>query len=141
MSTCEELLLPKSMLCIVRMGWSVAIILMVASPAHACLEQAAAHYGVPYLLPPPDACGAMPRNQRDSSTENGGANESRESAHGQGRDKRRSEYTWIAGRPDKAILDRPANRTDDHPRLRLPISEAQASGPCDAGAISNEWRR
>lgn len=51
MSTCEEILLPKSTPCSVRMGWTVAISLIAASPAYACWEQAAARYGVsPELL-------------------------------------------------------------------------------------------
>ncbi len=46
MSPCEEFLLSKSMPRSPRIGWTIAISLIAASPAHACWDQAAARYGV-----------------------------------------------------------------------------------------------
>ena len=48
---CEVSLLPKSSPCSPRIGWTIAISLIAAFPAHACWEQAAERYGVsPELL-------------------------------------------------------------------------------------------
>jgi soluble lytic murein transglycosylase-like protein len=46
MSTSEEFLLPKSKRISPRIGLSIAISLIAASPAYACWEQAAERYGV-----------------------------------------------------------------------------------------------
>jgi len=46
MSTFEEILLPKSMPRSPRIGWTIAISLIAAFPAHACWEQASSRYGV-----------------------------------------------------------------------------------------------
>jgi soluble lytic murein transglycosylase-like protein len=46
MPTFMEVLLPKSLCWSTRAGWTVAISLIVAAPAHACWEQAAERYGV-----------------------------------------------------------------------------------------------
>jgi len=51
MSTCQEFLLPKSIRSSPRIGWTVAISLIAAFPAHACWEQAAERYSIsPELL-------------------------------------------------------------------------------------------
>jgi len=51
MSTFEEILLPKSMPRSPRIGWTIAISLIAAFPAHACWDQAAERYSIsPELL-------------------------------------------------------------------------------------------
>jgi soluble lytic murein transglycosylase-like protein len=51
MSTSQEFLLPKSKRISPRIGLTIAVILIAASPAYACWEQAAERYGVsPDLL-------------------------------------------------------------------------------------------